>query len=254
MIIILGDFNARILTNPGLPRHVGQNIFPSDRPLGDQSEDILENRDFFLDFLIQNDLVALDTLMPKPPQEQVTFRHPGQPDFAPPWVEHNFAQIDYILTKCRFRNMFAEVKTHLYLNYDSDHLPTGEIMTVHWFFGFPAKATPPTRHLRKWTPEAKVTYNEELKKKDCARETIRQDITDLAKTIRGIRPPIIKKPYLNDTTIEMLRRRDEALQDGNVEENKHLTAQFRRQVKKDRKYHITEELRTFVGAQQTGRP
>ena len=109
LIIILGDFNARVLTNPGVPRHVGPNIFQSDRPLGDQSEDILENRDLFLDFLIQHDLVALNALMPKPPADQITFKHPGQPDFSPPWVENNFAQINYILTKCRFGNLFADV-------------------------------------------------------------------------------------------------------------------------------------------------
>ena len=250
MIIILGDFNARILANPGLPRHIGTNIFQSDRPLRDQAEDVLESRDLFLDFLIQNDLVALNTIVPKPPSEQITFRHPGQPDFAPPWVENNFAQIDYILTKGRFRNMFAEGKTHPHLNYDSDHLPVGAIMTVHWYFGSPKKVTPPKRHLRKCTPEAKGAYNEELRKKPWTWETIRQDITELSQSIRGTQPPNVKKPYLKNTSIERLRQRDAALQEGNAEESKRLTAQSRRQVKKDRKEHTTEKLRAFVGAQQ----
>ena len=123
-------------------------------------------------------------------------------------------------------------------------------MTMHWFFGSPPKATPPTKHIRKCTPEAKGAYIDELKKKDCTWETIRQDITDLSKSIRGTQPPNVKKPYLKDSTIEMLRRRDEALQNGNVEESKRITTQFRRQIKKDRKDNITEKLRTFVSAQQ----
>ena len=180
LVIILGDFNARILTNPGLPRHVGNNVFPSARPLGEQSEEILENRDLFLDFLIQNDLVALNTLMPGRPQEQITFRHPGQPNFTPPWSEHNFAQIDYILTKCRFRNMFAEVKPQPHLDYDSDHLPIVAKLKVHWYFGSPPKPAPAIRHLRKCTPEAKAHYNAALKQKERTWTTVRQDISELA--------------------------------------------------------------------------
>ena len=37
MVLILGDFNAKILTDPGLPRHVGQNIFRTAHPLGNHT-------------------------------------------------------------------------------------------------------------------------------------------------------------------------------------------------------------------------
>ena len=67
MIVILGDFNARILTDPGLPRHVGPNIFRGEHPLGTYSEEVLDNRDRFLDFLLQQDLDALITLQNGPP-------------------------------------------------------------------------------------------------------------------------------------------------------------------------------------------
>ena len=102
MIVILGDFNARILTDPGLPRHVGPNIFRGEHPLGTYSEEVLDNRERFLDFLLQQDVVALNTLQEGPPNTQITFRNPGQPNFAPPWAETNFAQTDYILTKSRW--------------------------------------------------------------------------------------------------------------------------------------------------------
>ena len=55
--------------------------------------------------------------------------------------------------------MFADIKTQPHLNYDSDHLPIGAKMTVHWYFGSPAKPTPPIKHLRKCTPDAKAIYN-----------------------------------------------------------------------------------------------
>ena len=114
MIVVLGDFNARILTDPGLPRHVGQNIFQGEHPLGTYSEDVLDNRERFLDFLLQQDLVALNTLQAGPPNTQITFRNPGQTNFSPPWVETNFAQIDCILTKSRWRNLFAKVSPRHY--------------------------------------------------------------------------------------------------------------------------------------------
>ena len=58
-MVILGDFNARILLDLGIPRHVGPNFFPTTRQIGDHPEDILENRDLFLDFLVAQDLVAV---------------------------------------------------------------------------------------------------------------------------------------------------------------------------------------------------
>ena len=110
MVIVLGDFNAKVLTDPGIPRRVGPNTFTSTRALGEYREDILENRDLFLDFLLQQDLVALNTLRSGPAEEQVTYRYPIQPDFGHPWEENSFAQIDFILTKSRWRNLCSDVK------------------------------------------------------------------------------------------------------------------------------------------------
>ena len=62
-IIILGDFNARIIANPGIPRHIGPNFLQSTNPIGAHSPEVLENRELFLDFLIQHDLVAVNTLI-----------------------------------------------------------------------------------------------------------------------------------------------------------------------------------------------
>ena len=55
MIVVLGDFHARILTDPGLPRHVGRNIFQGEHPLGTCSEEVLDKSERFLDFLLQQD-------------------------------------------------------------------------------------------------------------------------------------------------------------------------------------------------------
>ena len=250
MIVILGDFNARILTDPGLPRHVGPNIFRGEHPLGTYSEEVLDNRERFLDFLLQQDLVALNTLQEGPPNTQITFRNPGQPNFEPPWVETNFAQIDYVLTKSRWRNLFSNVIPRPTLDFDSDHLPISATLTSHWRFGTQPKPEKKIRHQRSCTREQKEAYNNSLRPIPFTWETIQNTITETALETRGTKPPDIKKPYLKQTTIELLRLSDEALVHGHHEQSKLLTTQFRHQVKRDRKDYIQEQLRTFTGHQQ----
>ena len=84
LVILLGDFNARILTNPGLPPHVGPNFFESTRPLGEQTEEVLENRDLFLDFLMEHDLVALNTLKARPSTIPSNLPQPGPTQLRTP--------------------------------------------------------------------------------------------------------------------------------------------------------------------------
>ena len=249
-VIILGDFNARILTDPGLPRHIGDNILQAIHPLGTHSEEVLENRDLFLDFLIQHDLVALNTLIADTPEKQITYRYPFQPDFTPPWIETNYAQIDYILTKARFRNDFAEVRPQPKLDYDSDHMPILATLKINWRFGKQQKQHKPISHSRTCQPDAKRRYNEQLSTQDFRWENVREKINNTALGTRGIRPPTAKKPYITQETMDILANRDAALTQGNTAESKRLTNLFRRQVKRDRKNHITEQLRTFTGAKQ----
>ena len=249
-LIILGDFNAKLLTDPGLPRHIGQNIFQSAHPLGTHTEETLENRDLFLDFLIQHDLVALNTFAPVAPDRQVTFRYPAQPEFRPPWLETNFAQIDYILTKSRFRNDFASVKTNPQQDYDSDHIPVSATVQIKWRFG---KKPPPPKiesHNRGCTPEAKRAYNTQLGHEDFNWATVRDKLTQTALRTRGKRPPNARQVYITQETLSILEIRDQALERGWQAESRRLTNLFRRHVKLDRKNHITEQLRTFTGAKQ----
>ena len=250
MIIILGDFNAHILVDPGLPEHIGQNIFANSRPLGHYSEMVLENRDLFLDFLTHHDLVALNTLIPGTAKDQITYRQPGQQTFGPPWDENHFAQMDYILTKKRWKNHFADIRPRWDLDFDSDHLPITAKININWSFGNPVKPKKPKKHNRQTTTEQGREYNADIQDTLLQWETLGTDINDIAARTRGVRPPEIRKPYLKEDTIQLLEQRDRAIRTGNIDLGKILTAQFRRQVQKDRKEHITAQLRTFMRHQQ----
>ena len=248
--IIMGDFNARIISNPGLPRNIGPNIFESAYPLGMHSEDVLENRDLFLDFVLTNDLVALNTLVEGPPETQITYRYPAQPEFAPPWLETNFAQIDFLLTKTRFRNDFASVRPQQTLDYDSDHIPITAKINIKWYFGKKPHPKRTTMHNKTCTPEERTAYNTYLEPLDFNWEHIRDDIKTTAIRTRGTRPQTAKKPYITQETLNILEARDQAIEQRDGAEARRLTNLFRRQVKRDKKNYTTEQLRTFTGAQQ----
>ena len=211
-IIILGDFNARILRDPGIPRHVGGHFFETDANLDSYPEDILENRDLFLDFLLQHDLVALKTLRPDTgPENKITYRFPGRPHFEPPWDPEGFAQIDYILTKARWKNHFANVQTMLHLDYDSDHLPVKAQMSVTWKYGKQEQHTAKIKHKRQCTQDEKTEYNHQLGHQHMAWHTIQTLVQTTALATRGTLPPKAKKPYLTAPTLALLSERDEAL-------------------------------------------
>ena len=249
MLLVLGDFNARLLLDPGLPRHVGRNILTSPQELGEHSEDVLENRDLFLDFLVQFDLVALNTLIPSPPERQITYRTPGQPTFTPPWDPERFSQIDFILTKSRWRNQFSNVIVHQEWEYDSDHLPVSAELHAKWYFGSPEKRASESKHARQTTKENINEYNRQLHEIPFHWNTVRDHLDRIAKNTRGQQQQQAKKPYLKEDTIELLRQRDLALRHNNQALSKRLTTQFRKQVKKDKKDHIIARLRTFTGRQ-----
>ena len=233
-LVIMGDFNAQLLSDPGLPRHVGPNLFTTTRPLGEQSAEVLENRDLFLDFLLQFDLIALNTLHAAPPGRQVTYRSPGQPHFEPPWSENRFAQIDYILTKSRWRNNFAAVNTLPQHDYDSDHLPLQAVLNMHWKLGSPKPPPKKERHKRRCDEQEKRLYNTHLEQTPFTWDTLQNNITIAAVQHRGLQPKSIRLPYLKPHTIALLTARDDALERTQQPEAKILTAQFRRQVKKER--------------------
>ena len=249
--VILGDFNARILKDPGLPRHVGNHFFETEENLDSYSEDILENRDMFLDVLLQHDMVALNTLRPVTgPENKITYRFPGRPHFEPPWDPEGFAQIDYILTKARWKNDFANVQTMPHLDYDSDHLPVKAQMSITWKYGKQQSNTTKIKHKRQCTQDEKTEYNHQLGQQHLEWHTIQELVQTTAFATRGTLPPRAKKPYLTAPTLALLSERDEALKRGQLAHSKLLTTLFRRQVKKDKKAHTTEMLRTFEGAKQ----
>ena len=160
---LLGDFNAKIMADPGIPRHVGPNIFRSTTPLGNHSAEVLENWDLFLDFLIQHDLVAINTLKAGPPTTQITYRTPGQPNFQPPWEEHRFCPNRlYFCPNPDTENDFSEATPNPGLDYDSDHLPIEATIRIHWRFGPQPRPNPTIRHTRICTPDQRTEYNKQI--------------------------------------------------------------------------------------------
>ena len=161
-----------------------------------------------------------------------------------------FAQLDYIRTKSRWHPHFATVGTVPQLDYDSDHLPLEATLHLHWKFGSPQPPPKPDRHTRKCNADTARQYNAQLEQAPFAWDTIQETIKDTAIQTRGLQPKSVKKPYLTQPTLDLLRARDEALAGNRQQKAKLLTTQFRRQVQRDKKQHQTEQLQTFEGSRQ----
>ena len=135
-------------------------------------------------------------------------------------------------------------------DYDSDHLPVEAQLKIHWRFGPKPRPPPAIRHNRHCTPEQRTEYNRLLTEAPLTWDNIQKHISNSAITARGTKPPHIKKHYITQNTLNTLEARDLALKHQDYELARQLTSRFRRQVRQDKKADITEQLRTFIGAQQ----
>ena len=123
-------------------------------------------------------------------------------------------------------------------------------MKVKWRFGTPARTEKISQHLRQPTKQQIENYNRTLQTIPFTWDTIQTDISRIALETRGEQPGRIRKPYIRTETQQILAQQDQAIQEGNTERSRLLTNLFRRRVKRDKKDFVTDQLRTFVGAQK----
>ena len=62
----MGDFNARILRDEGLnPESFGRCFLKSNKEVKEIKQDVWENRERFVDFVHENELVVMNTMFNK---------------------------------------------------------------------------------------------------------------------------------------------------------------------------------------------
>ena len=103
--LVLGDFNARLIT--ALPHEtcLGPSTFGIERQdLDFLSDAQLENLFKFVEFCLENKFVVKNTFFCKPEAELITYRSVGIKDWRPPWHPHQYSQMDYILVSGSWKN------------------------------------------------------------------------------------------------------------------------------------------------------
>ena len=121
----MGDFNARLLRNDGLSReNFGKHFLTTEKDITEINRDVWENRERFVEFVQENELVAMNTMFNKRRKNRCTYKnknsgHKG----GKPWNTTNYGQIDYILIEKRWKNAIFEAWTTPYAHITSDHFP-----------------------------------------------------------------------------------------------------------------------------------
>ena len=83
-----------------------------------------------VNFCTSNDLIPANTWVEKPSEKLVTFSFTGDTDRGPPYNADKYSQVDYVLTKTRWRNAIKYIETDIRCPIDSDHFPLSATIRV----------------------------------------------------------------------------------------------------------------------------
>lgn len=89
----------------------------------EDTQQVRENTIRFLDFLVEQDMVATQTRGTVAVRDGATYRPPGQVERGAPWARGRYQQIDYIVVQHRWANMARRTCIDRCAQVDSDHWP-----------------------------------------------------------------------------------------------------------------------------------
>ena len=253
LFVVVGDFNARIQGRlRGEEKVLGPSIFGRGiAAIGDDSS----NRQMLLDLCVANDLLVANTWFQHPHGRQVTYKDPGTkqlPAGNDNWNSTEFAQLDFCLMPVRWRNACHNVYSKPRANLDSDHFP----LHVHIVAKLGAKPRG-SRHTR-WafdsaTPEQVADINREIERKlqeadlpnmdiSTKWDTLRQIYVDSLETSIPKQNQLPRKPWITEATLDLIRRRGQYRDGGDLEAVADLNRQIRRAAKQNKRAWLDTQL------------
>ena len=122
--IVLGDANARLhgRLNEIEKSVVGPHVFGFGNDFIDSlPEDQKENRQFLVDYCIANEFIVTNIFFPKNEAYKCTYKDARTEGFQSPWSPDRFAQLDFVLTPKKWKNIIRNVHSHTNIDIDSDH-------------------------------------------------------------------------------------------------------------------------------------
>ena len=91
--------NARLVERTETEKeYIGPFIFnPEEQGTEYFSDEVAENREMFLEYCIEHEMIPMNTWFEKPDKDLVTFRNTYAPKFAPPWDRRKYSQVDFAM-------------------------------------------------------------------------------------------------------------------------------------------------------------
>ena len=249
LFVVVGDFNARIQGRlRGEEKVLGPSIFGRGiAAIGDDSS----NRQMLLDLCVANDLLVANTWFQHPHGRQATYKEPGTkrlPAGNDNWNSTEFAQLDFRLMPDACHNVYSKPRANL----DSDHFP----LHVHIVAKLGAKPRG-SKHTC-WafdsaTPEQVADMNREIERKLQAPDLPNMDISTKWDTLRQIyvdsletsipkQNQLPRKPWITEATLDLIRRRGQYRDGGDLEAVADLNRQIRRAAKQNKRAWLDTQL------------
>ena len=87
------------------------------------TDEVLDNRKYFLDFLAETEMTAMNTTFAKRPEYLATYMAPSNNPVGPPWIRPKYEQLDYGLAQHRWKNTVTDIQSYPLHNLSTDHFP-----------------------------------------------------------------------------------------------------------------------------------
>eukprot|EP00971_Amphidinium_carterae_P337409 6474179-Amphidinium_carterae.1 len=249
--ILLGDFNVRLGQRLDTEAEImGTQHFPV--PPGPPTAEVTAQRERFTLFLAQHWLFLVSTLHPRTLERLVTYRHPTQAVFSPPWDPQWFAQLDHVVTAQRYKNSCRNCFSLVDYVQTSDHAVLVSIWSTRLRHRKQQKLAP--------TPRLQVTKDEDKtsllhflaqEREENPRADLAQFHATLDQFLRSLPPaqhaPRAKRTHITPITLNLITQKHTALRNGNFLQARAYDTLIRRRVRQEKTQYLLTLLNNFEG-------
>ena len=216
--IIGGDLNAKIIwmEEDGVQEQcIGKHYLKADdATINNVANTTLDNRNRFLNFVTENDLVICNTRFQKQNRQLCTHLPIGHVITGNNWDYHNLNQIDYILINKRRSNGCKNAESDTHCKLDSDHFPVWA--EFRFRFKKPSIKREKKQKILKISEEAKTTFAKEFNKSfdeakpgETGNTYTIDDAFWNAKQTLADRDNKIKKDWISNETYELIKQKQQ---------------------------------------------
>ena len=240
--LVLGDFNAKLLQQqPGEEQHVGQFVYLAGAIPASTRK--ITNRQLLLELCVAADMSIANTFFDTPPNQRITYRNLGVEPMGTIITPDKFSQIDHVLCHMSVLPWVKHCQTHQAEALRSQHYLT----TVDFALQFQTQPPLQRRRLdissvREPGIEEKFTssFYDAWKAAPVSHGTldelanrVEHAFSTASTTLRTRQQPA-NKPWISQSTLDMIEQRNAARQSGDADREQILNTTIRENARADR--------------------